>query len=96
MTFQEQINWFKTSISFQIVMILLCKLNPYLSATFNIPTLSSGELVVPTIQLLTGTVIGTTNIPFFNQYILSVIALINFVLVVIIVAQITSDYIPFT
>lgn len=88
MTYQEQVNWFKTSISFQIVIYLLCRVNPYLSASIRIPELGSNT-IIDTVGLLTGTIITDVSIGWFSP-IIGIIGVMNAVMVGMIITQLVG------
>lgn len=78
--------WFQFSLSFQVIYYLLSLVNPYLSATINIPSLSfSWGALGEVLTLVSGRIIGVTNIAFINNYILPILVAINITMAVIIV-----------
>jgi len=79
-------SWFQFSLSSQVMFYLLSLVNPYLSATLNIPDLTSFSFgsLFNVLSLITGRIIGVTNIGFINSYILPILVVINVVMAVIV------------
>jgi len=82
-------SWFQFSLTSQVTFYLLSLVNPYLSASINIPNLldvfSGGffnavSVLWDTIKLISGSILGATNIGFINQYILPIMITINIVM----------------
>ena len=84
---ETQLDWFKFSLSFQVVFYLMSLINPYLSASINIPSfeLSFGALK-ELLTLISGRIIFT-NIGFINTYIIPILMVVNILMAISLVVD---------
>lgn len=87
---ETQLDWFKFSLSFQVVFYLMSLVNPYLSATINIPSfeLSFGALK-ELLTLISGRIIYT-NIGFINTYIIPILMIVNILMAISLIVDSVS------